>query len=491
MSVRVRYAPSPTGSPHVGNLRTAIYDWLFARKEGGQFITRLEDTDRDPSRYKPEYIKDIEDSLHYLGITPDEWWVSGGPSEPYIQSERLGLYHKAAEELIGKGLAYRCYCTEERLKEMRNRQQQQGLPTGYDRRCRYLSDEDRSKYEREGLPNVVRLSVPLEGKTTYHDLVYGDITFENKLIDDQVLLKSNGWPTYHLAVVVDDHHMGITHVIRGEDWMPSTPKQILLYNALGWETPLWVHVPLIVGKDKKKLSKRHGSTQFTEFIKEGYLPEALFNFLVLLGWSAGEENLEVMSKEEILKRFSLDGITNHPAVFDYDKLKWMNGEYIRSASTERLIDLCIPYMAEAGLISGNSPTEEEKTFLKSIMPLLVERMKVLSEVASLAEYFYTPPADYDEKGRRKWLTGQPAKDMLSKIITAITDCHEEWTIQSTEEIVNNLSETLGCSRGAVIHTLRISVTGRTVGPGLFDILAIIGRNETLSRLNSALTGIQE
>ncbi len=491
MSVRVRYAPSPTGSPHVGNLRTAIYDWLFARKEGGKFITRLEDTDRDPARYKPEYIQDIENSLHYLGITPDEWWVSGGPCAPYVQSERLELYQHAAEELIEKGLAYRCYCTEERLKEMRDRQQRQGLPTGYDRRCRYLSKEDHEKYHREGLSSVVRLAVPTEGQTTYHDLVYGDITFENKLIDDQVLLKSNGWPTYHLAVVVDDHHMGITHVIRGEDWMPSTPKQILLYNALGWETPLWVHVPLIVGNDKKKLSKRHGSTQFIEFIREGYLPEALFNFLVLLGWSAGEENVEILRKEEILQRFSLNGITNHPAVFDYDKLKWMNGEYIRSASTERLTELCIPYMAEARLISGLSPTQEERSFLQSIMPLLVERMKVLSEVASLADYFYKPPAEYDEKGGRKWLTGQSAREIVSTILAAITEHNREWTVQAAEEIVNNLAEAMGCSRGPIIHTIRISVTGRTVGPGLFDILAVIGREETMRRLNTALNGIQD
>lgn len=491
MSVRVRYAPSPTGSPHVGNLRTAIYDWLFARKEGGQFITRLEDTDRDPTRYKPEYIQDIENSLHYLGITPDEWWVSGGPCAPYVQSERLELYQHAAEELIKKGLAYRCYCTEERLTEMRDRQQRQGLPTGYDRRCRYLSKEDRKKYQEEGMPSVVRLAVPMDGKTTYHDLVYGDISFENKLIDDQVLLKSNGWPTYHLAVVVDDHHMGITHVIRGEDWMPSTPKQILLYNALGWEPPLWVHVPLIVGKDKKKLSKRHGSTQFIEFIREGYLPEALFNFLVLLGWSAGDENVEILSKEDILQRFSLNGITNHPAVFDYDKLKWMNGEYIRSASTERLIDLCIPYMAEAGLISGLSPTQEERSFLQSIMPLLVERMKVLSEVSSLADYFYKPPAEYDEKGKRKWLTGQSARKMVSAILAAITEHAGEWTVHATEELVNNLAETMGCSRGPIIHSIRISVTGRTVGPGLFDILVLIGRDETMRRLNTALNLIQD
>jgi glutamyl-tRNA synthetase len=473
----------------VGNLRTAIYCWLFARKEGGQFITRLEDTDRDPSRYKPEYITDIENSLKYLGIVPDEWWVSGGPAGPYVQSERLDMYKQAANHLIEKGHAYRCYCTSERLQEMRIRQQEQGTPTGYDRRCRYLSAEDRAKYEAQGLPSVVRLAVPLEGKTTYHDLVYGDVTFENKLIDDQVLLKSNGWPTYHLAVVVDDHAMQISHVIRGEDWMPSTPKQMLLYNALGWEAPAWVHVPLIVGADKKKLSKRHGSTQFIDFIRDGYLPDAMFNFLTLLGWSPGDENIEVMPREEILSRFSLEGITNHPAVFDYDKLRWMNGEYIRACTPEKLAELCLPYLANAGFVRA-VPTPEEKDYLIRIMPMAVERLKLLSEITEQTEFFFRDPASPDEKGRRKWLTGDSARLLMGRINSALRSYSGEWNTSNLEQLTNDIAEDAGMARGPIIHTLRISITGKTVGPGLFDVLSVLGKEKTLHRLERAISWIE-
>lgn len=489
MSVRVRYAPSPTGTPHVGNIRTAIFNWLFARKAGGVFITRLEDTDRDPERFKPEYIGDIEGSLRFLGIVPDEWWVTGGPYAPYIQSERLETYREAADALIANGAAYRCYCTPERLAEMRAQQQERGAPTGYDRRCRFLSPEERARCESEGLTYTVRLAVPLEGTTTYNDRVYGEITFENKLIDDQVLLKSNGWPTYHLAVVVDDHAMDITHVIRGEDWMPSTPKQILLYQAFGWEQPVWIHVPLIVGPDRKKLSKRHGSTQFMDFIREGYLPEAMFNFLTLLGWSAGEENREIFSKEEILDRFSLEGITNHPAVFDYDKLRWMNGEYIRSCPHERLTDLCLPYLSRAGLI-GDPPSDEERTYAAKVVPLEADRIKVLSEIAPLTEFFFRDPTDPDEKGRRKWLSGADAKERLDRAIQAFSGVHGELTVTRAEEITNQIAESLGIERGPMIHTLRIAATGRTVGPGLFELLAVLGKDRVIRRLERAKEWVQ-
>lgn len=488
--VRVRYAPSPTGSPHVGNVRTAIFNWLLAHHMGGQFITRLEDTDRDPERYKPEYIHDIEDSLRYLGTEPDEWWVTGGPTGPYVQSERLELYRTAAEELIAKGAAYRCYCTPERLAEMRAEQQTRGVPSGYDRRCRRLSPEDRVRYDAQGLASTVRLAVPLEGKTTYRDEVYGEITFENKLIDDQVLLKSNGWPTYHLAVVIDDHAMGITHVLRGEDWQPSTPKQILLYQAFGWTPPVWVHLPLIVGSDRKKLSKRHGSTQFTEFQKEGYLPEALLNFMVLLGWSAGEENRELFTKEELVERFSIAGISHSPAVFDYEKLRWMNGHYIRAAAPDRLRELCLPYLQAEGLI-GETPTESESAYLRQFLPLITERMKLLPDVASLAEPFLTEPQTPDEKGRRKWLTGSQATTLLDSARTSFGAIEGELTIETAEAATERVAQTLGLERGPVIHTLRIATSGRTVGPGLFEMLAVLGKERVLSRLERAKGWVTE
>jgi glutamyl-tRNA synthetase len=490
MSVRVRYAPSPTGSPHVGNVRTAIFNWLFARKHGGIFIARLEDTDRDPERYKPATIGDIEQSLRHLGIEPDEWWISGGPAGPYVQSERLYLYKQAADELIAKGHAYQCYCTAERLAEMRAEQQARGGSSGYDRRCRRLTPEEKAEFEAQGLPYTVRLAVPLEGKTTYKDLVYGDISFENRLIDDQVLLKSNGWPTYHLAVVVDDHHMGVTHVLRGEDWQPSTPKQILLYQMFGWEAPQWAHLPLIVGTDRKKLSKRHGSTQFVEFVSAGYLPEALFNFLILLGWSAGEESRELFTREEILERFDIGGVTNHPAIFDYEKLRWMNGEYIRSAQVERITDLCLPYLQEAGLIS-TPLTEEERTYAANVIPLVVERMKVLSEVAPSVEFFFVEPEQPEEKGRRKWLTGERATELLDHSIAAFSAQPGGLTVESAEAVTNAVAEAAEVERGRVIHTLRIATTGRTVGPGLFETLAVLGKERVIMRLERAKSWVTE
>ena len=328
--------------------------------------------------------------------------------------------------------------------------------------------------------------MPLEGQTTYHDEVYGDVTFENKLIDDQVLLKSNGWPTYHLGVVVDDHAQGITHVIRGEDWMSSTPKQILLYQAFGWEQPAWIHVPLIVGPDKKKLSKRHGSTQFLEFIRQGYLPEALFNFLVLLGWSAGEDR-ELFTVQEILDRFSIEGITNHPAVFDYDKLQWMNGEYIRSTSSERLVELCLPYLQADSLIS-DPPTQEEREYAAKVIALEAERMKLLSEISALASFFFKEPTEPDEKGRKKWLRGVQPTSILEQAAKQFADVGE-LTVDSAEAATDAIAAALSIERGPVIHTLRIAATGRTIGPGLFETLTVLGKDRVLNRIAHAKTWI--
>lgn len=483
MAVRVRYAPSPTGAPHVGNLRTAVFDWLAARKYGGEFIARLEDTDRDPARYRPEHIGEIEESLDWLGITPDEWWVSGGPSGPYVQSERLHLYREAADRLIGMRMAYKCFCTEERLAEMRRAQQRSGAPTGYDRRCRGLSDEDVARAEADGLPHTVRLAVPLEGRTEYTDLVYGRVTCENRHVDDQVLLKSNGWPTYHLAVVVDDHHMRITHAIRGEDWMPSTPKHVMIYEALGWEQPVWVHIPLTLGTDRKKLSKRHGSTQFTDFMRGGYLPEAMFNFMVLLGWSAGEENRELMSVDEIVERFTLEGISKTPAVFDYDKLRWMNGEHIRRCDLSRLADLCKPY------IPGADAADRE--YLITVLSLVRERMRLLTEASDLVGFFLRDPEAPAPEGQRKWLTGPEAARRLSLTASAVADAPDPWNSQAAEASINRVAEEMATPRAPVIHTTRVAVSGQTVGPGIFQMLEVMGRERVLRRLRRALEWVSD
>lgn len=492
MSVRVRYAPSPTGSPHVGNLRTAIYNWLLARKEGGQFIVRLEDTDRAVDRYVPEGIWDIEQGLRYLGITPDEWWVSGGPVEPYIQSQRLPIYTEYAEQLIASGHAYRCFCSKERLEEMRRLQQERGMPTGYDRNCRDPQNREQMRALRalelgyEPL-SVVRLAMPLEGKTVVHDLVKGEIVYENRTQDDQVLLKSDGFPTYFLAASVDDQLMGITHVIRGDDWLSSAAKFVAVINAFGWEAPKLVHPPLILGPDKKKLGKRHGATQFMEFVAQGYLPEALFNFLVLLGWSAGEENVEIMSIPEIVRRFSLEGISDHPAIFDYDKLKWMNGYYIRHSEPGRIIGMCLPYLIKAGLIS-DPPTKEQMNLVHRVLPLEIERMKLLSEAPDLVGFFFEKlnyPEGYEEKAVGKWFGVAYLKPMLEGEIVGF-EALPEWTIEGLEQVVRCVAENLELPFAQVVHPTRVAATGRMVGPGLFETLWGLGRDVTLERLRTVL-----
>ncbi|HLK58766.1 MAG TPA: glutamate--tRNA ligase [Chthonomonadaceae bacterium] len=501
MSVRVRYAPSPTGSPHVGNLRTAIYDWLLARKTGGKFLARLEDTDRTPKRYVPEGIYDIEYSLRYLGILPDEWWVTGGPVGPYVQSQRLELYQQYAEQLIASGDAYRCYCTRERLEQIRLEQQAKGEPTGYDRHCRDAAQREAMRLQRleaEGAEpsSVVRLAMPLEGVTILHDEIRGDITYENRLQDDQVLLKSDGYPTYFLACAVDDHHMGITHILRGDDWLSSAPKLVQVFKALGFAMPKFVHPPLIVGADKKKLSKRHGATQFTWFVEQGYLPEALINFLVLLGWSAGDENRELFTIPELIERFSIEGLSEHPAVFDYEKLNWMNGHYIRASEPGRIIGMCLPYLVKAGMIPPPPPHDaadaekeryqEELEYARRIILLQQERMKTIAEVTDLVGFFFQElnyPDGYDEKAVAKWFGVPHLKALLAKEIAAY-EALPEWTVGNLEAATRAIGEELGVKFGEVIHPTRVATTGRTVGPGLFETLWALGRERVLNRLRT-------
>lgn len=490
MAVKVRFAPSPTGSPHVGNLRTAIFDWLMAKHERGEFLVRLEDTDRSPDRYAPESIADIEESMRYLGILPDAWWVDGGKDAPYVQSQRLDRYQAVIDELIAKGRAYKCFCTKERLEQMRARQQELGTPTGYDRRCRNLPPEDSARYEAENLPYVVRLAMPLEGTCLLKDAVRGEIRYEYLLQDDQVLLKSDGFPTYFLAATVDDHLMGITHILRGEEWLGSAPKMIHLYDVLGWEPPVFAHLPVILGTDRKKLSKRHGATNFRWFMEEGYLPEALINFLVLLGWSTGEENRELLTVNEIIERFTLQGVTEHPAIFDYEKLKWMNGQYIRKSPPGRIIGLCIPYLVKAGLIS-NPPTAEEIAYARRIIPLEQERMKTLAEVADLVGVFFQPldyPLGYDEKATAKWFGVAHLKPLLEKEIAAY-QALPEWSATLLDSATRAIAEELEVKFAEVVHPTRVATTGRTVGPGLFETIEALGKERTLERLRAVLTRI--
>jgi len=495
MTVRVRMAPSPTGEPHIGNIRTAVFNWLFARKMGGQFILRIEDTDR--TRYQPETVTVILDGLRWLGLDWDEGpdveelqhlgmenaeeYAVGGQYGPYIQSERLAMYTKVAEELIERGWAYRCNCTPERLRQVRERQRASKQMVMYDRHCRNLPPDAISPDE----PHVIRLQVPLTGKTIVPDGIKGDVSFENAGIDDQILLKSDGFPTYHLAVVVDDHHMKITHIVRGDDWIPSTPKRILIYQALGWEPPVYCHVPLVNGPDGKKLGKRHGATSITEFRRQGYLPEALFNFLALLGWSPGEgEEQEIFSREELIERFDLFRVNRASAAFSYKKLDWMNGVYIRSLTEKELLGRLLPFWQQAGMVPDPCP-EETRAMLQRVVPLVQERLKRLDEVVEWTAFLFreveTPPA---EKLVGKKMTPEESLTALRRTRSVLAEV-EPFEPETMEPALRALADELKLKAGQLFGIARWAVTGQKVAPPLFGSLAIIGREIVLARLEAA------
>ncbi|UCC90766.1 MAG: glutamate--tRNA ligase, partial [Dehalococcoidia bacterium] len=380
-SVRVRFAPSPTGYPHVGNIRTALFNWLFARHYGGSFIVRVEDT--DVARKVKGAEEAILDGLRWLGLDWDEG--------PYYQSQRLELYHEAAKRLVAQGDAYYCYCSPQRLEEMRAEQVRRKQPPGYDRRCRDLSREERAEKEAEGITPVVRFKTPLSGQTRFNDLIWGEVVFQNDTLDDFVLLKSDGYPTYHLANVVDDHLMEISHVLRAEEWLSSTPRHLLMYQALGFEPPQFAHLPMILGTDRAKLSKRHGAVSITEYREQGYLPEAMVNFLALLGWSL-DDKTEIIPQQELINSFSVERVSRTAAVFNRDKLNWMNGVYIRSLRVEDFTQRAILFL-DSGL-----PREVKRPlsieYIRQIMPLIQERARTLAEVAELAQFFFIEELKY-------------------------------------------------------------------------------------------------
>lgn len=484
--VRVRYAPSPTGFAHIGNIRTAMYDWLLMKRYGGSFILRIEDTDR--ARFVPGSLEEILESLRWLGMTWDEGPEVGGPYGPYFQSERLDLYSRFARQLVGQGDAYYCFCASERLAEMRRVQESQKQSTGYDRCCLNLAPGDVERNLRDGVPAVIRFKVPENGQTVFKDAIRGEITFENRLLDDFVILKSDGYPTYHFASIIDDHHMRITHVIRGEEWISSTPKHMLLYASMGWDPPIWVHPPLILGADKSKLSKRHGAVRFLDYKEKGFLPEAMINFVTLLGWSSGDDQ-ELFSVEEMTQRFDIEGIVNHPAVFDLAKLEWMNGVYMRAADIDRIVGLCLPYLKNAALIP-ESPSTQEMAYIRAVIGLVKEKMKALSEVVEHTDLFFVDMPEYEEKGMNKWLRKEHVPALLRKMICHL-EAPPELTIINVEEAVRLVGEEMGLSGGQVIHPVRMAVTGRTIGPGLFETIALLGRDRALFRLNRTLGEISD
>ncbi|MDI6689612.1 MAG: glutamate--tRNA ligase [Actinomycetota bacterium] len=469
-AVRVRFAPSPTGYLHIGGARTALYNWLFARKNKGSFILRIEDTDR--TRSTEEAIEVIISSLKWLGLDWDEG--------PYRQTERFSLYHEAVQRLLDEKKAYFCYCTPEELETRREEALKAGIPPRYDRRCRALSSEQRRVLERERKP-AIRFACPLEGVTTISDLIRGEVHFENRLLDDFVLLRADGSPTYNFAVVVDDKAMEITHVIRGEDHLPNTPKQVLLYNALNSEPPLFAHLPMIVGPDRKPLSKRHGATSIEEYRNKGYLPEAMVNYLALLGWSL-DEKTTLISRNELIEKFSLERVSKAPAVFDIGKLEWMNGYYIRHAPVKRLAAEIIPFLERAGYLA-EAPDKRKMSWLERLVFLEQERMKNLAEVVELADFFFKD-VEWDPKSVEKILSAPEVPKVLS-MATERLESLDRFDSRGIERTLRSLQNELGLHAREVFQPIRVAVTGRMVSPPLFETLELLGKRRAIDRLRRA------
>ena len=494
-SVRVRYAPSPTGEPHLGNIRTAMFNWLFARHHEGSFVVRIEDTDRE--RYVERAVPAILEALRWLDLDWDEGPTengagSRGPYAPYVQSQRLSHYREMADALISKGAAYYCYCSSERLDLLRREKQRQKLPPGYDGRCRNLTDQERRRLDGLGTRRVVRFRVPHEGTTRVADLVRGEVTWENRLLDDFIILKSDGFPTYHLGVVTDDHLMEITHVLRAEEWLPSTPRHLMLYKALGWEPPLFGHLPMILGPDRAKLSKRHGADSALAYRDQGFLAEAAVNFLALLGWSLDGQR-EVASREEIVAHFSLERVNRAPAVFNIEKLTWMNGVYIRSMAAEELAERLLPFLerpADEGGLADDVARPLDRAYLGRIIPLVQERIKRLDDGAELVGFFLEEPSAYDpSQVQQKGMDVAGTAGALTAA-SARVEALDAWTSDALEGVLRPLAVELGVKTGQLFGTLRVAVTGRTAAPPLFETMEVLGRDRCLARMRRALAAVE-
>jgi glutamyl-tRNA synthetase len=484
MNVRDRYAPSPTGIPHVGNIRTALFNYLLARRHGGTFMLRIEDTDQ--KRLDENALDGIKESLRWLGLDWDEGPDVGGPYEPYVQSERLAIYAEHARILIEKSAAYECFCSPERLDQVRAEQQKRKEPPRYDRFCRELTDEQRAAKRAEGITPVVRFKMPLDGVTLAADFLRGEIEFENATLDDFVLLKSDGFPTYQLGAIVDDHLMGITHVLRGDEWISSLPRNVLTYQAFGWEPPVIVHLPVIVGPDKAKLSKRHGAQSALEYRSEGFLPEAMFNFLGLLGWSLDDHSV-IISREQFIENFALERLGKNPAVFDIEKLRWMNGVYIREVvSEDRLVELLVERLDHDLSPAAQRPIDED--LVRKLLPLIRERMQTLAEAAPMVEGFFTDELHHS----RDELLGKKFRDNASGARDALASAKARleslsaFDHASLESTLRALADESGVKAGDLFMLLRVATTGKPVSPPLFESMEVLGRDRCLNRIDQAI-----
>lgn len=477
--VRVRFAPSPTGLLHVGGLRSALYNYLFAKHMGGACILRVEDTDQ--TRYVEGAEQNILDMFSWVSIGFDEGPHVGGPFGPYRQSERTEIYRQHAQILIERGTAYYAFDTAEELDRMRERQQKAGIAPKYDRtsmRNQFtLGPDETARLLDSGAEHVIRLFVPLTGETRTSDIIRGESVFANRTIDDQILLKSDGFPTYHLANIVDDHMMEITHVIRGEEWLPSLPKHVILYDAFGWEKPQFAHLPLLLSTERKKLSKRDGDVAVSDYKEKGYLPEALLNFIALLGWNPTADR-EIFSMQEMIDLFDLAKVNKAGAIFDLGKLNWMNGMYLRQLPLEHLTDELMPILESHGFAGV------DRNYASAVLDLVKERITFLVDVPSFADYMFGPVTSFDEEYAAKhWKPETTAQmnDLTDRLAALPTD---EWTVPAIEQVIRSYAEVLGLSAGKLIHPLRLAITGKRVGAGMFETMAILGQAESVGRLRS-------
>jgi glutamyl-tRNA synthetase len=484
---RVRYAPSPTGDPHVGNIRTAVWSWLYARHTGGQFIVRLEDTDQ--SRAVPGSLERILDALRWLGLDWDEGPDIGGPHAPYIQSQRLPLYQEAAQRLVAEGNAYPCFCSAEELDAMRKRQQAERRPPGYEGKCRALPRDQAAQRVASGEPHVLRFAVPREGSVTFDDMLRGPITVENRTLDDFVILKSDGFPTYHLAHIIDDHAMRITHVTRGDEWLPSAPRHALLWDALGYPRPVFFHNPVILAPGGGKLSKRHGAKFVLEYAEEGYLPDALINFLCITGWGHGDETF--FTREQLIELFDIADVSVAPATFDHEKLTWLNGVHLRQLPDDELSEL-IARQLERDL-PAHIPRPLDRVFVEELTPLVRERIELLSQVTPLVDFFFeyeipTPPVeDFLVRG---WKDNSEGVAVALDAAIDATEDLEPWEAERLEGALRATAEAQGVKAGELFTPIRLAVTGRTVAPPLFESMELIGEELCIERLRAAVRALR-
>ena len=494
--VRVRIAPSPTGDPHVGTAYIGLFNYAFAKHNGGDFILRIEDTDR--TRFSGDSEQQIFDAMKWLGLNYDEGPDVGGEAGPYRQSERFSIYKDYAEQLVEKGEAYYCFCTAERLQKLRERQAAMKQAPGYDGHCRNLSKEEVEAKLAAGEPYVIRLKMPYEGETVVNDGLRGEIRFENSKIDDQVLLKSDGFPTYHLANIVDDHLMGITHVIRAEEWISSTPKHIQLYKAFGWDEPKWYHMPLLRNADKTKISKRKNPVSLNYYKEEGYLKEGLLNFLALMGWSFGE-NKEIFTIDEMIQNFSFDKISLGGPVFDLVKLGWVNNHHMRLKDLDGLTKLAVPYFVQAGYYENENLPDEEFAKLKRIVEITREGSQTLKELPVNAAIYFEDKFELPviEEGMNKKerksierltssLETETGKKSIQMFIEKINKLNEEISEDEAKQILHELQDEIGEGPAAVLMPLRAVITGKARGADLYTVIAIIGKERTLARINNIL-----